>query len=49
MDVFVEGLFCVAVEDLERNDGSPRMPYFMSKNQMRTVGRKNKKVKAGPS
>lgn len=33
------------VEDLERNDGSPLKPYYMSKNLMRILGKKNKKPK----
>lgn len=31
-----------SVEDVERNDGSPEKPYFMSKNLMKILGKKNK-------
>lgn len=30
------------VEDCERNDGSAEKPYFMSKNLMKILGKKNK-------
>lgn len=33
----------VAVEDCERNDGSPDKPYYMSKDLMKIFGKKNKK------
>jgi len=29
------------VEDLERNDGSEEKPYFMPKNLMKILGKKN--------
>jgi choline transporter-like protein 2/4/5 len=32
----------VAVEDLERNDGSQEKPYYMPKNLMKILGKKNK-------
>lgn len=32
-----------AVEDLERNDGSPEKPYYMSKDLMKILGKKNVK------
>lgn len=32
----------VLVEDCERNDGSSNKPYFMSKNLMGILGKKNK-------
>ena len=32
----------LTVEDLERNDGSPEKPYFMSKGLMKILGKKNK-------
>lgn len=35
-------MFCVLVEDCERNDGSAEKPYFMSKQLMKILGRKNK-------
>lgn len=31
-----------SVEDCERNDGSEEKPYFMSKQLMKILGRKNK-------
>lgn len=34
--------FSVSVEDSERNDGSPSKPYFMSKNLMKILHKKNK-------
>jgi len=37
---------CVcSVEDLERNDGSAEKPYFMSKNLMKILNKKNKQPK----
>jgi choline transporter-like protein 2/4/5 len=30
------------VEDLERHDGSPEKPYFMSKNLMKILNKTNK-------
>jgi choline transporter-like protein 2/4/5 len=30
------------VEDLERNDGSPEKPYYMSKELMEILGKKNR-------
>ncbi|GAU97770.1 hypothetical protein RvY_09007 [Ramazzottius varieornatus] len=41
----VDTLFLCFLEDLERNDGSPMKPYYMSKNLMRILGKKNKKPK----
>lgn len=32
----------ISVEDLERNDGSEEKPYFMPKNMMKILGKKNK-------
>jgi choline transporter-like protein 2/4/5 len=32
------------VEDLERNDGSQDKPYYMGKDLMNILGKKNKKV-----
>ncbi|KOB67587.1 Choline transporter-like protein 4, partial [Operophtera brumata] len=32
------------LEDCERNDGSPEKPYFMSKNLMNILGKKNKQA-----
>lgn len=34
--------FCFLVEDCERNDGSPDRPYYMSKQLMKILGKKNK-------
>ena len=34
------------MEDLERNDGSPEKPYFMGKDLMKILGKKNKKLKS---
>ncbi|OWA53451.1 Choline transporter-like protein 5 [Hypsibius exemplaris] len=41
----VDTLFLCFLEDLERNDGTLAKPYFMSKNLMRILGKKNKKEK----
>ncbi|KAF5300796.1 hypothetical protein FQR65_LT09099 [Abscondita terminalis] len=38
----VDTLFLCFLEDSERNDGSPEKPYFMSKNLMQILGKKNK-------
>jgi choline transporter-like protein 2/4/5 len=35
-------LLSFAVEDCERNDGSPGKPYFMSKDLMKILHKKNK-------
>lgn len=37
----VDTLFLCFLEDCERNDGSQEKPYFMSKNLMRILGKKN--------
>ncbi|XP_074655894.1 choline transporter-like protein 2 isoform X3 [Tubulanus polymorphus] len=42
----VDTLFLCFLEDLERHDGSPEKPYYMSKELMRILGKKNKKPKA---
>lgn len=34
--------FNFSVEDCERNDGSEEKPYFMSKQLMKILGKKNK-------
>ncbi|XP_039745321.1 choline transporter-like 2 isoform X2 [Pararge aegeria] len=39
----VDTLFLCFLEDCERNDGSPEKPYFMSKNLMKILGKRNKK------
>uniref|UniRef100_A0A9J7XM02 Choline transporter-like protein n=1 Tax=Cyprinus carpio carpio TaxID=630221 RepID=A0A9J7XM02_CYPCA len=41
----VDTLFLCFLEDLERNDGSPEKPYFMSKNLMKILNKKNKAPK----
>ncbi|XP_004621349.2 choline transporter-like protein 4 isoform X2 [Sorex araneus] len=37
----VDTLFLCFLEDLERNDGSPARPYYMSKNLLQILGKKN--------
>lgn len=37
----VDTLFLCFLEDLERNDGSPDKPYYMSSELMKIVGKKN--------
>lgn len=39
----VDTLFLCFLEDCERNDGSPEKPYFMSKNLMKILGKRNRK------
>lgn len=41
----VDTLFLCFLEDLERNDGSPEKPYYMSKELMKILRKKNKKPK----
>ncbi|XP_067618052.1 choline transporter-like 2 [Eurosta solidaginis] len=38
----VDTLFLCFLEDCERNDGSPEKPYYMSKQLMRILGKRNK-------
>ncbi|GAA6089604.1 choline transporter-like protein 4, partial [Tachysurus ichikawai] len=38
----VDTLFLCFLEDLERNDGSAEKPYYMSKNLMKILNKKNK-------
>jgi solute carrier family 44 (choline transporter-like protein), member 2/4/5 len=38
----VDTLFLCFLEDCERNDGTPERPYFMSKQLMKILGKKNK-------
>ena len=38
--------FSIVVEDLERHDGSPEKPYYMNKDLMGILGKKNLKPKA---
>lgn len=42
----VDTLFLCFLEDLERNDGSVQKPYFMSKNLMKILNKKNQKNKS---
>ncbi len=37
-EMAVDTLFLCFLEDLERNDGTPERPYFMSKGLRRVVG-----------
>ncbi|XP_036623316.1 choline transporter-like protein 4 [Trichosurus vulpecula] len=39
----VDTLFLCFLEDLERNDGSLTKPYYMSKNLMKILGKKNER------
>ncbi|XP_036371594.1 choline transporter-like protein 4 [Megalops cyprinoides] len=41
----VDTLFLCFLEDLERNDGSMQKPYYMSKNLMKILNKKNKVAK----
>ncbi|XP_052789290.1 choline transporter-like protein 2 isoform X2 [Mya arenaria] len=41
----VDTLFLCFLEDLERNDGSDSKPYFMPKNLMKILGKKNQPTK----
>ncbi|XP_075987472.1 choline transporter-like 2 isoform X2 [Anticarsia gemmatalis] len=43
-EMAVDTLFLCFLEDCERNDGSPEKPYFMSRNLMKILGKKNKKI-----
>ncbi|CAH0699204.1 unnamed protein product [Spodoptera exigua] len=43
-EMAVDTLFLCFLEDCERNDGSPEKPYFMSKNLMRILGKRNKEL-----
>uniref|UniRef100_A0A2A4K4L2 Choline transporter-like protein n=1 Tax=Heliothis virescens TaxID=7102 RepID=A0A2A4K4L2_HELVI len=40
----VDTLFLCFLEDCERNDGSVEKPYFMSKNLMKILGKRNKQL-----
>eukprot|EP00057_Strongylocentrotus_purpuratus_P015284 XP_011669758.1 PREDICTED: choline transporter-like protein 2 [Strongylocentrotus purpuratus] len=40
--ITILGLYIMFVEDLERHDGSAEKPYYMSKELMNIVGKKNK-------
>ncbi|MCJ8735528.1 hypothetical protein PDJAM_G00248130 [Pangasius djambal] len=41
----VDTLFLCFLEDLERNDGSAEKPFYMSKNLMKILNKKNKQPK----
>uniref|UniRef100_A0A8C9WPL4 Choline transporter-like protein n=1 Tax=Scleropages formosus TaxID=113540 RepID=A0A8C9WPL4_SCLFO len=43
----VDTLFLCFLEDLERNDGTVEKPYYMSKNLMKILNKKNKVPKGG--
>ncbi|XP_022835299.1 CTL-like protein 2 isoform X3 [Spodoptera litura] len=43
-EMAVDTLFLCFLEDCERNDGSPEKPYFMSKNLMKILGKRNKEL-----
>ena len=45
-DMKLDRLIVFTVEDLERHDGSAEKPYFMSKDLMGIVGKKNKIIQA---
>ncbi|XP_072015999.1 choline transporter-like protein 2 isoform X1 [Amphiura filiformis] len=47
-DMAVDTMFLSFLEDSERHDGSPEKPYYMSKDLMQIVGKKNKKRKDQP-
>ncbi|XP_061169654.1 choline transporter-like protein 2 isoform X3 [Saccostrea echinata] len=40
-EMAVDTLFLCFLEDLERNDGSPEKPYYMSKDLRKILGKKN--------
>ena len=41
-------LLYTSTQDLERNDGSPEKPYYMSQDLMRIVKKKNQSRPASP-
>ncbi|KAJ8734636.1 hypothetical protein PYW08_013886 [Mythimna loreyi] len=43
-EMAVDTLFLCFLEDCERNDGSLEKPYFMSKDLMKILGKRNKKL-----
>lgn len=43
----VDTLFLCFLEDLERHDGTMQKPYYMSKNLMKILNKKNKGPKKG--
>jgi len=38
-------IMSLAVEDLDRNDGSVEKPYFMNKELLKILGKRNEKYK----
>lgn len=44
----VDTLFLCFLEDIERNDGSPEKPFYMSKQLMKILGKRNKMPKRNP-
>ncbi|KAF0288293.1 Choline transporter-like protein 2 [Amphibalanus amphitrite] len=40
----VDTIFLCFLEDIERNDGSPEKPFYMSKSLMSLLGKKNKRT-----
>ncbi|CAL8107889.1 unnamed protein product [Calicophoron daubneyi] len=42
----VDTIFLCFLEDLERNDGSPEHPYYMNKELMEILGKKNQPAKS---
>ncbi|CAL1541152.1 unnamed protein product [Lymnaea stagnalis] len=44
-EMAVDTIFLCFLEDIERNDGTPEKPYFMGKDLMKILGKKNLKPK----
>ncbi|XP_012944944.1 choline transporter-like protein 4 [Aplysia californica] len=44
-EMAVDTLFLCFLDDIERNDGSPEKPYFMGKELMKLLGKKNLRPK----
>ncbi|KAK0065696.1 choline transporter-like protein 2 [Biomphalaria pfeifferi] len=44
-EMAVDTIFLCFLDDIERNDGSPEKPYFMGKDLMKLLGKKNLKPK----
>ena len=44
-DMAIDTLLLCFLEDMERNDGSPAKPYYMSRGLMDVMGKRNKKKK----
>ncbi|XP_037082789.1 choline transporter-like protein 4 isoform X2 [Pollicipes pollicipes] len=47
-EMAVDTIFLCFLEDIERNDGSAEKPYFMSKDLMKLIGKKNKPPPKSP-